>query len=62
MPVLVLGAEGDAFFRPAAVRETAEAFGVEAHIFPDMAHAMMLEPRWRLVADTILEWLRREVR
>lgn len=56
-PVLVLGAEDDAFFPPHVIESTAKAYGVEPVIFPGMAHAMMLEPRWQAVADHILDWL-----
>jgi pimeloyl-ACP methyl ester carboxylesterase len=56
-PLLVLGAERDAFFGPDSVRATAEHFGVRAEIFPAMAHAMMLEPGWQTVADRIIGWL-----
>ncbi len=55
-PVLVLGAEKDATFPAFDVARTAAAFGVEAEIFPDMAHDMMLEPGWREVADRIMRW------
>jgi|HigsolmetaAR202D_1030399.scaffolds.fasta_scaffold29757_1 Lysophospholipase len=58
-PLLVLGAENDALFPPAMVRETARVYGAEAEIFPGVAHAMMLERRWRLVADRIIDWLAR---
>jgi pimeloyl-ACP methyl ester carboxylesterase len=57
MPVLVLGAGRDALFSPAMVDATARAYGVSAEIFPGMAHAMMLEPDWRKVADRMLDWL-----
>ena len=56
-PMLVLGAANDSVFLPSEVRATARAYGVEATIFPDMAHDMMLERGWRAVADAILEWL-----
>jgi non-heme chloroperoxidase len=56
-PALVLGGEQDAFFPPAMVESTAAACGTTAEIFPGMAHAMMLEPGWRKVADRILRWL-----
>jgi hypothetical protein len=39
------------------VDATARAYGVSAEIFPGMAHAMMLEPDWRKVADRMLDWL-----
>ena len=56
-PLLVLGAENDRIFPPKEVKETAAAYGVEAEIFPNMAHDMMIEKRWESVADRILRWL-----
>lgn len=56
-PLLVLGAENDALFRPAEVRRTADTYGEEAEIFPNMAHAMMLERGWEQVAARIADWL-----
>ena len=55
-PVQVLGAENDAIISVEEVRATARAYGVEATIFPDMAHNMIVEPGWRDVADTIMRW------
>jgi pimeloyl-ACP methyl ester carboxylesterase len=57
VPVLVLGGEKDAFFPPNAIESTARVYGVTPHIFPAMAHAMMLERDWRRVADRIIEWV-----
>ena len=57
-PILVLGAANDVVFVPAEVRATARAYGVEAEIFDDMAHDMMLEAGWQDVADRIIDWLR----
>lgn len=59
VPVMVLGAERDTFFPPPMIEATAQVYGVAAEIFPDMAHAMMLESDWRKVADRILNWLER---
>jgi non-heme chloroperoxidase len=56
-PLLVVGAENDVLFPPAMVRATALAYGVEAEIYPNMAHAMMLERRWQRVANRLIEWL-----
>ena len=56
-PVLVMGAERDAFVSPGAVRLTARSFGVEAQIFPGMTHAMMLDEDWQQVAEGVLGWL-----
>jgi alpha-beta hydrolase superfamily lysophospholipase len=57
VPLLVLGAENDMIISQNEVRATAHAYNVEAHIFPDMAHDMMLETNWQQVADHILAWM-----
>jgi pimeloyl-ACP methyl ester carboxylesterase len=57
VPVHVLGAEKDAFFPKSVIQQTATVYGTKAHIFPNLAHAMMLEPQWQVVADDILDWL-----
>jgi len=57
-PVLVLGAADDTVFSPAEVKATARAYGVEAEIYDEMAHDMMLEAGWQDVADRIMDWLR----
>ena len=59
--VLVLGAANDFFVSPTMVDATAHAYGTHAEIFPDMSHAMMLEPGWQTVADRILQWLQDKV-
>lgn len=56
-PMLVLGGGGDVLFTEKMVRSTASAYGVQAEIFPNMAHLMMLEPGWQQVADRIIDWL-----
>ena len=56
-PLLVLAAANDRVFTVAEEQATARAYGTEAEIFPDMAHDMMLEPKWLQVADRILSWL-----
>ena len=57
LPLLVLGAQNDVFISPAMVQETARFYRTEAHILPNMAHAMMLEMNWREAADQLLGWL-----
>jgi pimeloyl-ACP methyl ester carboxylesterase len=61
MPILVLGAENDFFVSPTMIEATAKVYGTGSEIFPDMAHAMMLEPGWQGVADRILRWLEEAV-
>lgn len=56
-PILVLGAANDTLFAPGEVQATARAYHTTAHIFPGLAHDMMLEPGWQAVADRILAWL-----
>ncbi len=60
LPMLVMGAANDHIFTPREVKQTARAYGVDAKIFPDMAHDLMLDPGWQEVADTIITWLRAE--
>ncbi|MFZ5557109.1 MAG: alpha/beta hydrolase [Pseudomonadota bacterium] len=57
VPVLVLGADADTLISRADVEATARFHGTEAVRFPGMAHAMMLEPAWKSVADRILSWV-----
>jgi hypothetical protein len=56
-PMLVLAAQNDAVFTVDEEQATARAYNAEIHIFPDMAHDMMLEAGWQAVADRIIAWL-----
>lgn len=57
-PILVLGGSKDAVFSPAEVEATARAYNTTAETFHNMAHVMMLEPKWESVAERISVWLR----
>ena len=57
LPALVLGAEEDVFISQLALEQTARAFGVDYEVFPGMAHGMMIDRDWQLVADRIRDWL-----
>ena len=57
VPLLVLGAEHDHLIPPTVVDMTARTYGLEAEIFPDMGHGVMLERNWQGPAERILEWL-----
>ncbi len=57
-PMLVLGAANDAVFPRYEVENTARAYNAPVKIFPNMAHAMMLEDGWQSVAQHICTWLR----
>lgn len=61
-PLLVLGAELDYIIPTREVVRTAEAYGAELQILPDLAHDVMLDTRWRLAADALLTWLVRTLR
>jgi len=57
VPALVMGAAKDNLIPPLSVRETADALGIEAHMFENMGHGMMLDGGWRRVAEAIHDWL-----
>jgi hypothetical protein len=57
MPILVMGAADDRLISQSEVQATARAYQTQAEVFPNMAHDMMLEAGWRVVADRILGWL-----
>lgn len=57
-PLLVLGAARDNMLRASEIHATATAYNAQAKIMPDVAHNMMIELRWRTVAEAILGWLR----
>jgi alpha-beta hydrolase superfamily lysophospholipase len=40
---------------------TARAYNTTAEIFQDMAHDMMLEPKWESVAERISVWLKGQI-
>jgi alpha-beta hydrolase superfamily lysophospholipase len=56
-PLLVLGGANDAAISPGEIEATARRHNTQAELFPNVAHAMMLEPGWQAVADRILGWL-----
>jgi pimeloyl-ACP methyl ester carboxylesterase len=57
IPVKVFAAADDRLFPPHAVEGTARWHRGELEILPDMAHAMMLDLRWREAAQRIAAWL-----
>lgn len=56
-PLFVAGAEHDVMVPPFMVQTTAHTYGVAAHIFKDMGHAVTHEQDWQHVAQTIHDWL-----
>jgi pimeloyl-ACP methyl ester carboxylesterase len=55
-PMLVIGGEKDSSIPPAVNKALASAYGTKLETFP-VAHDMMLDPNWKLVADCILAWI-----
>jgi len=56
-PMLILGAERDVLVPAFLVQATAHTYGVPAHIFRGMGHAVTHEKDWPLVADALIDWL-----
>lgn len=59
MPLLVLGGENDVVVPPPEIRKTARAFNADCEIFQETAHDLMLERNWQIVADFMIDWLRK---
>ncbi|MCG9051655.1 alpha/beta hydrolase [Laribacter hongkongensis] len=57
LPALVLGGAEDRIISPTDVQETAERFGVEGLILPDLGHMMMLDAHNAGVLLRIQDWL-----
>jgi alpha-beta hydrolase superfamily lysophospholipase len=57
IPVKVFAAADDRLFPPAAMEETAQWHRGGLEVLPGMAHAMMLDVRWREAALRIAAWL-----
>jgi alpha-beta hydrolase superfamily lysophospholipase len=57
LPMLIVGGEADRIFTPYEVTSTAKAYQATLKMFPGVAHDMMLDPQWKHVADTIINWL-----
>ena len=56
-PILVLGGENDAVVQRRDIKKTAVTFNGDYKIFPDTAHDLMLERKWKEVADFMIDWL-----
>lgn len=56
-PMLILGAEKDVLVPAFLVQTTAHTYGLPAHIFRGMGHALTHEKDWRQVATLLGDWL-----
>jgi Predicted hydrolases or acyltransferases (alpha/beta hydrolase superfamily) len=57
IPVFVIGSSSDKCIPKKSLKITADAYGVEAVVLPDMCHDMMLDPAWLYSAEKILDFL-----
>lgn len=55
--MLVMGGEEDQIFTTKEMEQTARTYGADLDIIPGVAHDMMLDPKNKEVAATILRWL-----
>lgn len=55
--MLVIGAADDRVFTTNEVIATARAYDAQVDILPNLAHDIMLEPRWEMAAQRIEGWL-----
>ena len=56
-PMWIGGAEMDALVPAFLVQSTAQTYGLPAHIFRNMGHAVTHEKEWPLVVAALQEWL-----
>lgn len=61
IPLTVMGASDDRLIPASAVERTAQFHGVKPVIFEDTAHALMVDTRWRAVAQHLLDWINADV-
>jgi pimeloyl-ACP methyl ester carboxylesterase len=55
-PLLVIGAGQDRMVDPEAVALTGRVYRTQVVMFDEMSHMLMLEPRWKDVADEIIRF------
>lgn len=60
-PVCVMGGTTDKLISLSAMQRTGLFYGVETQMFDDIAHSVMVDTRWRLVADAMHGWLENDV-
>ena len=56
-PVLVVGGGADKIASVADLVATARLYGTRPHVFRNMGHDLMLEPRWREPLQLVLDWI-----
>jgi len=58
--VLVLAGEHDQTFPKSSYDAVARAFGADIAVLPQLPHAMAIDRRWQVAADSILAWLEQQ--
>ena len=61
LPVLVVGGEADAVFRPSLLGLTAARWRAEEAVIPRAGHTLMLDAHWQAAADSIADWIDRKL-
>lgn len=57
-PTLVMGSTGDQIIPSELVHRTAAHYGADCLVLDGISHSMMLDTKWQVTADSILDWLR----
>lgn len=56
-PVLLIAGGRDRIQTASTVSQTAERYGAQLKVFPEMSHWVISEPGWKDVAQTCLAWI-----
>ncbi|MBX0330238.1 alpha/beta fold hydrolase [Oscillochloris sp. ZM17-4] len=59
-PLLVMAAEQDRIITVAEERATAQAWGADLEVLPDIAHDLMLDTGWERAAGRMAAWLAKQ--
>lgn len=61
IPSLVLASNIDIFSTQNEATKVAELFNSDLHVFQNIGHDMMLDKKWKIVANFCLEWIQSNV-
>ncbi|WP_135077040.1 alpha/beta hydrolase [Terasakiella sp. SH-1] len=61
IPIAVIGGDADVMIPVSAFKETAKFHEADLEIIPGVPHAVMLDKRWKMVAERIRAWLLRSL-
>jgi len=60
-PIAVIGGDADVMIPVTALKETATFHGADLEIIPGAPHAVMLDKRWKMVAERMRSWMLRNL-